>query len=162
MGKYDFSILASCRILGGAESTAAGACLVKRTLCGNPQAWLAPVAEDRRPRGSVRSTVAFWEVVPRRTRKMQSPGSDTHDVGALDSMEEKEPSAPSGAGPQSPSGEHSIDALAMQDPAPWPLPVSPRKDSENQKPPSSATQKKLFNFPETPGTGACFVPSSVS
>jgi len=44
VGKYDFSILASCRILGGAESTAAGACscLVKRTLCGNPHrhGWL--------------------------------------------------------------------------------------------------------------------------
>lgn len=108
---------------------------------------------------------------PASRRSANSNSLDTmseseHSAGALDSMAGEGPSEPSGAGPQSPVEGYEI--VGENAPAPWPLPgqssphitnATPTTTGASRKQPSSgSTQKKLFNYPETPGTGACVDP----
>jgi hypothetical protein len=100
---------------------------------------------------------------------MHSPASDAEiATGALDSMDGTGPSAPSGAGPgQEHDGTDASVSSMPQDqlpaePMPWPLPsgnMSPHTTDTaallSRKPPRGSTQKKLFTYPDTPGTGIC-------
>ena len=104
---------------------------------------------------------------------MDSPPGVPESAGALDSMDGDGPSAPSGHGPQSPvdyATDASVSSLSTHGlppaefvpapearPAPWPQSVaSPRPvESRSHKPANDgATNKILFNYPETPGRGA--------